>query len=235
MVKTNILVEVSDEVNELVVVPHKRNYTFSKLMATLLQGYIEDSYIRAYAEGNLTDIKKASVDALDSTLNDMRSSLSSLGIYTNELKSSTEGGLRHFNSYQENAFAEEKKEEVKETKVENSESSEDVREAVNELKEQNKMMMDMLQKLLSEGIPRAIGKEEVAETHKVEPEVVVTKPIPTEIVEDDNEERESEFLKPGTLKEITDEEVTEESDEEDEDIDVANLMSSFLAGNVFSV
>ena len=53
MVRTNILVEVDEKVNNLVVIPHKRAKTFSKLMASLLQGYVEDEYIRAYADGTL--------------------------------------------------------------------------------------------------------------------------------------------------------------------------------------
>ena len=54
----NVFLEVDDKVYNLVVEPHKKAKTFSKLMASLLKGYIEDEYVRAYGNSTVDDMKR---------------------------------------------------------------------------------------------------------------------------------------------------------------------------------
>lgn len=230
MVKTSMLIEVSEEVNNLVVVPHKRNNTFSKLMATLLQGYIEDSYIRAYAEGTLVEMRKSSVDELDETLNSMASSLASLGIYTSELKSSTEGGLRHFNSYSENKevdidFTKKTKETKESTK---SDKDEDLVKSVEELKQQNEMILNMMQKLMSGEVQVSTKSIEKVEESKDEEKDFLKEVVSTN-------EQEIELNK--SVEETFTEELTEVKEDEsvEESINASDILAGFLSGNVYTM
>lgn len=220
MKKTNILVEVSDDVYSLVVEPFKKNKTFSKLIASLLQGYIEKDFIRAYADGTLEDMHKASVDALDESIQGLYSSLSTLGVYTEGLKSNMQQGIDEFEGYSAG------KELAKPV-----ESNEDLRESVDEVKAQNERILEMLNMLVSNGVevPRevVVPKVEVPkpEAHKasIKVEEKVEHPIP---VSDD-----STF-------EIEEEPNYEEDwgDEEDEapTISATDALASLLDGSNFS-
>ena len=96
MVRTSIYLEVDDDVYEKVIKPHKESKTFSKLMASLLKGYIEDEYVRSYGDGTLDDMKKASVSALEGVIGDMRKSLSTLGLYNDALSANMQKGSKTF-------------------------------------------------------------------------------------------------------------------------------------------
>lgn len=143
----NVFLEVDDKVNNLVVEPHKKAKTFSKLMASLLKGYIEDEYIRAYGNSTVDDMKKASVDSLDDAINGMTESLMNLGMFTDELKLTSAKGLKEFKK---------EKPEVREESVPTSTSNhdsednhlkdevEELRNTVKDLMKQNAEIMSML-------------------------------------------------------------------------------------------
>lgn len=213
MKKTNILVEVSDDVYSLVVEPFKKNKTFSKLIASLLQGYIEKDFIRAYADGTLEDMHKASVDALDESIQGLYSSLSTLGVYTEGLKSNMQQGIDEFEGYSDG------KELSKPV-----ESNEDLRESVDEVKAQNERILEMLNMLIGSGV--SVPKEVVPkpEVHKesVKVEEKVEQPIPMS---------DSSF-------EIEEEPNYEDDWEDDEDkaptINATDALASLLDGSNFS-
>ena len=94
--KTNVMVEFSEEVYDSLVEPMKKNKSFSKLVAALIEGYINDSYVRAYADDTLYDLKRASVDAFNESLDSMSESLSNMGLYTDELESTAMMGKKKF-------------------------------------------------------------------------------------------------------------------------------------------
>lgn len=230
MVKTSILVEVDQRTNDLVVVPHKRAKTFSKLMASLLQGYVEDEYIRAYADGTLDDMRKASVDVLDDALNSMTESLSNMGLYNEALSQTNDKGKKYFEGY-----SEEKEKEI----IDNEEVSE-LKSAVSDLQEQNSTILQLLKQLTTQGISapettRVVKdnvEEFVQEKHQVVPEPVVVQE--TESVSDTNEkETIREIIRePEEVPEVA---VSEELVSEDEDEeDAANLLSSLMSGNQYS-
>ena len=220
MVKTSMLITVSDELNNFVVSPHKKNNTFSKLVTTLLEGYMNDSYIQAYAEGTLVESRQKSLNDLDNTLANMASSLASLGVYTSDMKSSTEGGLRYFNEYSNHA-----KENIKDTEdfeevvKQQKEETEDLKSTVNELKEQNKKILEMMEKLMSGDSVLKIEKTVKDESEPIKKEVSV----PEEKIE--KVKQETVEVKEPLIKE-----------EPKVEIPVTNdLMSGFLMGNLYSV
>ena len=215
-----MLITVSDELNNFVVSPHKKNNTFSKLVTTLLEGYMNDSYIQAYAEGTLVESRQKSLNDLDNTLANMASSLASLGVYTSDMKSSTEGGLRYFNEYSSHA-----KENIKDTEdfeevvKQQKEETEDLKSTVNELKEQNKKILEMMEKLMSGDSVLKIEKTVKEESEPIKKEVSV----PEEKIE--KVKQETVEVKEPLIKE-----------EPKVEIPVTNdLMSGFLMGNLYSV
>lgn len=143
----NVFLEVDDKVYNLVVEPHKKAKTFSKLMASLLKGYIEDEYVRAYGNSTVDDMKKASVDSLDDAINGMTESLMNLGMFTDELKLTSAKGLKEFKKEKPEAKAESVPTSTTDHAPEDSQLKEEVEElrnTVKDLMKQNAEIMSML-------------------------------------------------------------------------------------------
>lgn len=96
MRRTTILVEVDDNVYTELVEPMKKAKTFSRLVATLLTGYLSDGYIQAYADNTLEDFHKASIGALNDVVESMKAGLSDLGLFTEEIEASAQSGYSKF-------------------------------------------------------------------------------------------------------------------------------------------
>lgn len=174
MATANLLLEVDDRLNELVVRPHKRAKTFTKLVRTLLQGYADDEYIRAYVEGTLDSLKKASIDMLDSAIGSMEESLSNMGIYGNELKEINKSALEQFGGY-----AREKREEMRQQGYTDAEFN-NLKGTVDTLREQNQTILTLLQTIVSQ--PQTVTPQVVIQRVE-EPKQVVQK-IPAQVVQD---------------------------------------------------
>lgn len=143
----NVFLEVDDKVYNLVVEPHKKAKTFSKLMASLLKGYIEDEYVRAYGNSTVDDMKKASVDSLDDAINGMTESLMNLGMFTDELKLTSAKGLKEFKKEKPEAKAESVPTSTTDHTTEDNQLKEEVEElrnTVKDLMKQNAEIMSML-------------------------------------------------------------------------------------------
>lgn len=143
----NVFLEVDDKVYNLVVEPHKKAKTFSKLMASLLKGYIEDEYVRAYGNSTVDDMKKASVDSLDDAINGMTESLMNLGMFTDELKLTSAKGLKEFKKEKPEAKAESVPTSTTDHTQEDNQLKEEVEElrnTVKDLMKQNAEIMSML-------------------------------------------------------------------------------------------
>lgn len=96
MRRTSVLLEFSENVYDSLVEPLKRSKSFSKFVSALVTGYLTDPYIRAYADGNLDDYKKAYVAAFDDQLDEMSESLANMGFFADALESVSAGGKDHF-------------------------------------------------------------------------------------------------------------------------------------------
>lgn len=164
MRKTNVFLEVEDRVYDLVIVPHKREKTFSKLVAALLKGYIEDEYVRAFGDETIGDMRKASVDSLESILDGMHESMSNLGLLSDELEENTQKGKKFF---------EEEKSKVNTQEVEDSEVKKDVEELkrnVGTIQEQNTQILELLQQVLSGGKVKTTRYDRVFDDVNLVPE-----------------------------------------------------------------
>lgn len=185
MRRTNVFIEVEDNVYDIVVEPHKRAKTFSRLIAALLKGYIEDDYVRAYGDDMVDDLKKASVDSLDSALSDMQASLANIGLFTDELQMVNTKGSNFFSKKQEDfkesvekteefikpSVEEERNKELKEENNSLKEEIELIKGQMSEMYRQNSLIMEMLSKGIT---PK---KEESPILKSEEKEEAVKKPI----------------------------------------------------------
>lgn len=234
MRRTNVFIDVEDDVYDLVVSPHKKAKSFSRLMASLLQGYIEDEYIRSYGDGTLHDMRKASVDSLDSIIGTMTESLSNFGLFTDELEVSNNRGKELFNSKkskQEDIVSKhvsDIKEESELVNKENNKLKEEVgnlKDDMRSLKQQNLEMMDILRKLTESGGIKEETKEELRTSQLGE----IGK-ISNSDVEDSlsNSTYMSSNLSVPEKQEVDNSEV--ENDITDEE---RNLMDGLLGGNLF--
>lgn len=220
MRNTSIFLEVDDMTYNLVVAPHKKNKTFSKLVGALLRSYMEDQYVRAAAEGTLDDLKRQSMESLDSAVMGLNQSLSSMGLFTDELEMTTKKGTKFFSGkVKEHTSGEgggseasgEKPtgvdpETLKKFEKENKELREEVntlREGMSSVTRQNEDIIGMLRKLMESGVSAVSGesrepaKEAIKEEVKVaEKEAAVTSEkvvaMPKEPARDAEEETPSQ-------------------------------------------
>lgn len=94
--RTNVMIEVEEDVFLSIVEPHKRNKTFSKLISSLLNGYISDGYIRAFVDDNLEEVRKAVVGSFEDSVGEMESVLANMGLFTDELGAHAQAGYSKF-------------------------------------------------------------------------------------------------------------------------------------------
>jgi hypothetical protein len=234
MRRTNVFIDVEDDVYDLVVSPHKKAKSFSRLMASLLQGYIEDEYIRSYGDGTLHDMRKASVDSLDSIIGTMTESLSNFGLFTDELEVSNNRGKEIFNSKkskQEDIVSKHVSDIKEESELVNKENNKLKEEVVNlkddmrSLKRQNLEMMDILRKLTESGGIKEETKEELRTSQLDEIEKTSNSDVEDSL---SNSTYMTSNLSVSEKQEVDNSEV--ENDITDEE---RNLMDGLLGGNLF--
>lgn len=216
MKNTNIFLEVDDVTYNLVVAPHKKSKTFSKLISALLRSYMEDPYVRASAEGTLDDLKRQSEESLDSILSGLNQSLSSMGLYTDELDMTSKKGQEFF-SKKTQEHTEVKKEvdsAIKQDQEKTNKENAELRKEMDSLKKgmeavtkQNSDIMEMLKKFMSSGsVTTSLPEEEAATTVEsstinkpvveVKPEVRKPSPVekPEDVPNDDNMKKMTAFM-----------------------------------------
>lgn len=194
MKNTNIFLEVDDITYNLVVAPHKKNKTFTKLINALLRSYMEDQYVRASVEGSLDDLKKQSAESLDSALSGLNQSLANMGLFTDELDMTAKKGTTFFSKKtQEHTEDKEKaesilkegKEKIDKENAELRQEMDSLRKGMEEVSKQNADIMDMLKKFMVSAPVREVEPvEEVAVTVEtpVRENTVPVKPVVEEPV-----------------------------------------------------
>ena len=156
------MVRVTKDVNDNVVIPSKQSKSFGNLVSTLLEGYYSNKYVRAYVEGRLDMLEEESSKQFNDQIQQMMGSISSMGIFTEELKEVNDVGKETF----ENASEEKKqvKEDIMDTRVKGLEDS------IQILSKQNSQILSLLQNLQSCAVVKSVEEpvEEVASTEEVE-------------------------------------------------------------------
>lgn len=232
MKKINVLTEVEEDIYDAVVLPHKKTKSFSRLIATLLRGYMENAYVKAYAEGTLDEVETESVNALDSIISDMQGSLATMGVFTNELKNATQEGVEVFSnkvqstpskSFRGNGFG-------GVAQVDESPDKDDLKSTVEELKSQNQEIMGLLQKLISGDvqIPKIPGE--------VVPEIV-KEPVKSSFSSSVGSGSVNTSISPKLMESSDDADMPtlkEVSDGDESSVDANDVMASLLMGNMMS-
>lgn len=218
MRRTSVMLEFSDEVYDNIVEPMKKNKSFSKLLATLTEGYLNDGYIRAFADDNLENMRKAAVDSFSKSIDSMMGSLSNMGLFTDELEATATDGKERFSK---------KAEEQRESLPQDSgNSSTDIEKLNSRMDNMQSTMNELLSvvKVLSEKFTGNVKMN----VENVEKPINFNDTIssPVKIVEKSKVTTYPEVRE----KVITDEEKPDLSEEEKEADD---FISSMLEGNSF--
>ena len=164
--KLNIMAEVEQPIYDAVVVPHKQSRTFTTLIETLLNGYYRDAYIRSFVDDTLEGIQHESTDVLNDIISSMHMGLANMGVYTDELRETSQDGMNAFSKK-----SEEVKEELKDIQAQ---EIKDIKEGMEELREQvrtqNEEILSMLKTIMvSGGVAMNLekGKEGCFDSFKV--------------------------------------------------------------------
>lgn len=160
--KVNVMAEVSQEVYDTVVVPHKRSKTFTSVIETLITGYYSNVYIRSFVDDSLEGAQQQSNDVLNDIINNMHQGLANMGVYTEEMKSNSKDGI--------DAFGKKAEETKKEMEDINAQEIKSVKESVEELKNQNEEIMSMLKNFMAAGISMAQKPSEPMKVQETVPE-----------------------------------------------------------------
>lgn len=174
MKTTNIFLEVDDMVYNLVVAPHKKNKTFSRLLNTLLKCYMEDPYVRASVEGDIDDLKRQSKESLDSVVLGLNQSLSNMGLFTDELGMTAKKGTDFFSSQVKKQSEDLEKAESFARGTEPKGNSDFIKEMdslkkdMEAVSKQNKDIMDLLKRFMDTN-PSVVNVQEKEIAATVEP------------------------------------------------------------------
>lgn len=218
MRRTSVMLEFSDEVYDNIVEPMKKNKSFSKLLATLTEGYLNDGYIRAFADDNLENMRKAAVDSFSKSIDSMMGSLSNMGLFTDELEATATDGKERFSK---------KAEEQRESLPRDSgNSSTDIEKLNSRMDSMQSTMNELLSvvKVLSEKFTGNV-KMNVENVEK-----------PTNFNDDiSNPVKIVEKSKVTTYPEVREKVVTDEEkpDLSEEEKEADDFISSMLEGNSF--
>lgn len=99
MKKTNILVEVDDDLYENIVLPYKKKKSFGKLVVQLLTAYYENESIYSYINGAIDEMHDEAKEELLKDLQSMANSLNSLGMLQNEAEVTVDNGFSEFKDF----------------------------------------------------------------------------------------------------------------------------------------
>lgn len=179
MKKTNVMIEVTDDIYEDIVAPFKKKKSFGKLITMLLEAYANNDSIYSYINGAMDGLENEATEELLKDLNSMAESLSMLGALSSEAEAVIDNGQRAFDDFSTKATEDAKK--VKET---NGISREDVVEIVEDSVSEIK---DMLKQLLSNGVT----VNSTINTPKSEEKVPEEKYVAEEISKEDEEKAQN--------------------------------------------
>lgn len=239
MRRTNIMLEFSDEVYDVLVEPMKKNKSFSKLLASLVEGYLNDGYIRAYADDTLEDMRRAAVDSFSASIDSMSESLSNMGLFTDELESTSLSGKTKFKQK-----AEQQAEEIKKGGYSKPEISSTDIEVLSKriddmgflLDERLNKMCDMISNILEKGIVDSVSNS-APESKNIAEVVNTSQTSDVENVKtfvENVEKPNSDSTKQSVSEEVVPDYNTDVDTTVNEDVQEANdFLESMLIGNAF--
>ena len=105
MRRVTVMADIPDDVFDGVVTPKKKSRTFSKLIAILLDGYLKDGYIRAFADDTLGEFRRAAVESVEEKLSEAKATLSEMSFASEAMDAMFDQGMMHTNDMFESSKA----------------------------------------------------------------------------------------------------------------------------------
>lgn len=235
MRKTNLMIEVSDELYESIVEPYKKKKGFGRLVVQLLEGYANNDAIYGYINGALDNLDEKANESLLEGLNAMSDSVNMFSFLQQEAQSVVDDGAREFSSIGQRSAGQFKKgfEESGGTEVNaDAVSREEVKAIVNE---GISSIKDMLSEVLAGAQVTSEKSSSAVEEEKIVP---ISKTMMKEVekpvleIEKSVVEIEKPVLEVKKNIEISEPVKTEEQKQAEAE-DAGNLLAS-LAGSLGS-
>lgn len=109
MKKTNVMIEVSDDLYNEIIEPHKKRKGFGRLVVQLLEAYRTNDSIYSYINGTLDGLEDEATNELLKDLNNMAQSLNMIGVLQNQAEVTIDEGKRVFDGFGSKANEDERK------------------------------------------------------------------------------------------------------------------------------
>lgn len=187
MKKTNVMVEVSDDLYDAIVEPYKKRKGFGKLVVQLLEAYHTNESIYSYINGTIDGLESEATDELLKDLNSMAQSLNMFGVLQNQAEVVVDEGQRAFSEFGSQAQEDVGKFENLKTQdpIKESITREDVISIVNESVADIK---EMLKNLTDGGKVSAPVAEQVQEAVETKINVSLGEAFQEKVVTSDEQE-----------------------------------------------
>lgn len=201
MKKTNVMIEVSEDLYNEIVEPYKKRKGFGKLVVQLLEAYRSNEAIYSYINGTMDELDSEATEELLKDLNSMAQSLNMFGVYQNQAEVVIDEGQRAFNEFGNQAREDSSKFETSSNNSKNEDkplTKEDVVSIVNDSVSDIK---NMLEELLKGGTVTAPVVERVQEAVETKIHVGLSEAITEPVASVDNE---SSFMPREVTKEEED-------------------------------
>lgn len=201
MKKTNVMIEVSEDLYNEIVEPYKKRKGFGKLVVQLLEAYRSNEAIYSYINGTMDELDSEATEELLKDLNSMTQSLNMFGVYQNQAEVVIDEGQRAFNEFSNQAREDSNKFETSSNNNKNEDkplTKEDVVSIVNDSVSDIK---NMLEELLKGGTVTAPVVERVQEAVETKIHVGLSEAITEPVASVNNE---SSFMPREVTKEEED-------------------------------
>jgi hypothetical protein len=186
MKKTNVMIEVSEDLYNEIVEPYKKRKGFGKLVVQLLEAYRTNESIYSYINGTIDGLESEATEELLKDLNNMAQSLNMFGVYQNQAEVVIDEGQRAFNEFSNQAREDSSRFEAspREKSEDKPLTKEDVISIVNDSVSD---MKNMLEELLKRGTVTAPVVEKVQEAVETKIHVGLSEAITEPIASSNNE------------------------------------------------
>lgn len=186
MKKTNVMIEVSEDLYNEIVEPYKKRKGFGKLVVQLLEAYRTNESIYSYINGTIDGLESEATEELLKDLNNMAQSLNMFGVYQNQAEVVIDEGQRAFNEFSIQARKDSSRFEAspREKSEDKPLTKEDVISIVND---SVSGMKNMLEELLKRGTVSAPVVEKVQEAVETKIHVGLSEAITEPIASSNNE------------------------------------------------
>lgn len=186
MKKTNVMIEVSEDLYNEIVEPYKKRKGFGKLVVQLLEAYRTNESIYSYINGTIDGLESEATEELLKDLNNMAQSLNMFGVYQNQAEVVIDEGQRAFNEFSNQAREDSSRFEAspREKSEDKPITKEDVISIVNDSVSD---MKNMLEELLKRGTVSTPVVEKVQEAVETKIHVGLSEAITEPIASSNNE------------------------------------------------